>query len=79
MMRALAVTLLVAMATCVSGCNVLAYFGYLVAPEGPRKTVEAAYKGLENQNVAVVVYTDSETEFNYPWLAARSPSRWPSN
>lgn len=52
------------------GCNILGYFGYLIAPEGPTKKVEAEFDGLEGHSVAVVIYSDQKVQFEHPWAAS---------
>ncbi len=49
-----------------AGCNILSYIGYAIAPRGPQKTVKAEFDDLPGHSLAVVVYTDESTEFEYP-------------
>ena len=50
----------------VSGCNYLAFFGYLIAPEIPEKKVPAEFDGLAKHSVVVVIYADAKTQFDFP-------------
>lgn len=56
---------------CLGGCGWLAQ---AVIPE-PKTTVQAEFAGLENHSVAIVVYADSDVQYEYPGarleLAAR--------
>jgi hypothetical protein len=55
--------------TCLSagGCNVAAFVGYIFAPRDDEpKTVQAKYKGLEGRSLAIVVFTDPSTQYEYP-------------
>lgn len=49
------------------GCNVLGYFGYLVAPAVQTKSVPAEYTGLAGKTVAVVIYADQQVQYEYPY------------
>lgn len=56
----------ISLGTLCSGCHVLAYLGYLIAPEGPEKTVEPEYAGLDGKSIAVVINADQNTLAEYP-------------
>ena len=49
------------------GCQQLGYLGYLVAPEPPTKEVDAEFKGLDNHRVAIVIFADQRTQYEYPF------------
>lgn len=70
-MRRLAVLVLSAAGLCLGGCNYLSYLMYLGSPTMPSKTIEPEYKGyaqLEGKSIAVVVFADQKTLFDYPDL-----------
>jgi len=50
-----------------AGCEQTGYLLYLFAPEGPTKSVEAEFSGLENRRVAVVIYADPRVQYEYPF------------
>ena len=47
-----------------SGCGTVMYF---VWPFGRTVTIPAAFDGLKNRSVAVVVFARESTQFEYPW------------
>lgn len=49
-----------------SGCRGFKYLMYLFAPEAGMKTVEAEYKKLPGNTVAVVIFADDGTLYDYP-------------
>jgi hypothetical protein len=59
-----------------SGCGTVMYF---VWPFGRTVTIPAAFDGLKNHSVAVVVFARESTQFEYPWvgmnLSAMTSSR----
>lgn len=59
--------LLLAPAVWLSGCNLLAWPLYVLAPRGPRDTVKAEFDGLVGKTVAVVVYADMNMLYEYPY------------
>lgn len=65
MMRAILLIAMLAAAAC-GGCDALGYLGYLVAPDLSQKTVEAEFKGLEGKTVAVAVFADPSTQYEFP-------------
>jgi hypothetical protein len=52
----------------VGGCNMLAYPLYLFAPAEKNVTVKAEYPHLQGQTVAVVIYADMNTLYEYPYV-----------
>ncbi|MFB3893719.1 MAG: hypothetical protein ACE15C_17030 [Phycisphaerae bacterium] len=48
------------------GCSGLKWLVYVFTPEQPDPVVEAEYAGLEGRSVAIVVYADAGTLFEYP-------------
>ena len=48
------------------GCSGLRFLGYVVAPDGPTKTVQAEFDGLPGSRLAVVIYTDESIDCDYP-------------
>jgi hypothetical protein len=50
------------------GCNYLGYFGYLVAPEEPAKTIQAEFKDLPGKTLAVVVFAEPKLLYDYPFV-----------
>jgi hypothetical protein len=44
------------------GCNYMAYFLYLVAPEGRAKKIDPEFDKLPGSSVAVIVYADGKTQ-----------------
>jgi len=53
------------LAPAAGGCDALAWFGYVLAPPPPKKTVLPEYPGLEDQHVAVVIYASPATQLDY--------------
>ncbi len=60
--------LLSLMLTSSVGCNLLAYPAYIIAGGGEKK-VKAAYKGLNNQTIAILIAADPDVEARYPQSA----------
>ncbi|MFW6132330.1 MAG: hypothetical protein ACOC8F_00425 [Planctomycetota bacterium] len=75
MLRRLALALLLAGTTLLGGCGGIRYLAYLFAPTGRSRTVPAAFKDLQDSRVAVVVFTDMDTEFEYPYARPRLTER----
>ncbi len=48
-----------------SGCGCVNWFGYVVAPSMPTKTIKAEYDGLARKTVAIAVYAGPETLLDY--------------
>ncbi len=48
------------------GCGELGYLLYVIAPPDKPKTVEAEFKNLEGQTVAMVFYADQKVLYEYP-------------
>lgn len=59
--------LLVALLTPASGCKLLAA-PFLMWGKEPTKDVPAEYPYLQDKKVCVLVWADSETLFEYPWV-----------
>ena len=66
-MRHITIAGLLAVAVLNSGCNWLAHPLYLIAPKAPEKKVTAEFAGLPHKTVAVVVYADMDTLYEYPY------------
>lgn len=49
------------------GCNMLAYPLYLFAPAVKTKPVEPEFAGLDKKTVAVVIFADASTLYEYPY------------
>ncbi|MGA2266087.1 MAG: hypothetical protein ABSH10_06610 [Phycisphaerae bacterium] len=47
-----------------AGCS---YFAYLMAPEPAPKKVTAEFSDLKNTHVAIVIFTDDRTQYEYPY------------
>lgn len=63
-MRPMAAVLAVLACSAIGGCNVAGYAAHVI---GERKTVVLpAYRGLENQSIAVMVTADEFTRFTHP-------------
>ncbi len=50
------------------GCETLGYLFYLVAPASSGEEVHAEFTGLADSKVAIVIYADAETLYNYPYI-----------
>jgi hypothetical protein len=61
--------LLVALALPTAGCNILAWPLYVFARPAPTRTVEPEFAALKNKTVAIVIYTTTNTQFEYPTAA----------
>ena len=61
------ISLIVLAGALASGCDSLAYMGYLLAPSGGTKKVPAEFEGLSGRTVAVVIYADQGVLFEYPY------------
>lgn len=70
----LVVSALLLAAVC-AGCNVLG----VAASAMPPPTVDAAYKGLANESVAVVVWAPQEIDLDFPALSQQVGMRLQSN
>jgi len=57
---------LVFVVSCISGCNIAGYLGYLIARSGPMRTVEPEFADLDAHSVAVVVYCDQRIQYEHP-------------
>ena len=53
-------------ATLTSGCRMLRGLAYLFSPWPTGTTVQAEFEGLAGHSVAVVVYADENTQYQYP-------------
>jgi len=53
-------------ATLTSGCRVFRWIAYVTFPWQPKTTVQAEFDGLAGHSVAVVVYADENTQYQYP-------------
>jgi len=53
-------------ATLTSGCGFFKWISYVTFPWQPGKTVRAEFEGLPGHSVAVVVYADENTQYQYP-------------
>jgi len=60
------IALLCVLTVSVCGCEVVSFFAYVFAPEPPKKEVKAAFGGLEDHSVALVVFTDEQVNYEYP-------------
>jgi hypothetical protein len=49
------------------GCDVMKYVGYLVAPD-LEKSIEPEFAGLPGKTVAVAVFVDQSTQYEFPRL-----------
>jgi len=49
------------------GCNIMSYFLYLIAPPAPKKTIKAECDEMRGGRVAVLVYANMDTLFEYPY------------
>jgi len=49
-----------------SGCGPVMYFLW---PFGRTVTIDAEFEGIENRTVAVVIFANETTQFEYPWAA----------
>jgi len=58
--------------TSVSGCGTFLYFFW---PFGRTVTIPAEYDGLANHTVAVVIYADEQTQYEYPWVMLNLSAR----
>lgn len=67
-MQKMSLCLLAVVMLAVGGCNIIGYMGYLVAPDGSKKTVEPEFANLPNSKLAIVVYADPSTLYEYPFL-----------
>jgi len=56
----------VVLAMLLGGCNAVAFFGYLFAPEEPKEKVEAEFSDLARHKIAVVVYAREGIHYEYP-------------
>ncbi len=56
--------LLLLLAGSLGGCH---YIMYVLAPPMPPKKVPAEFKGLTGKRVAIVVYTDQNVQYEYPY------------
>ena len=65
-MRNSALWLVLLLALPLGGCNILAYFLYLISPPEPMKTVEAGFDGLPKRSVVVVIYAGDKVLHDYP-------------
>ncbi|NLF32173.1 MAG: hypothetical protein GX591_14960 [Planctomycetes bacterium] len=64
-MRRRITPILLVMATLLTGCNILAYPLYVLAPRRS-KTIPAEFDGLAGKAVAIVIYHDMDTLYEYP-------------
>ena len=65
-MRNSVLWLVLLLALPLGGCNILAYFLYLISPPEPMKTVEAGFDGLPTRSVVVVIYAGDKVLHDYP-------------
>ena len=65
-MRRVQLLALVLAASVAGGCNMLAYPLYLISPGESKATKKAEFAGLAGKTVAIMVYADMETQFEYP-------------
>ena len=49
------------------GCDLAGYMLYLGAPGDKTEKVPAEYKGLVGKTVAIVIFTDQEVQYEYPY------------
>ena len=54
------------LAVALAGCQPLAYFAYALLPIPRDKTIEAEFDGLAGHRVAIVVFSDQRTLYEYP-------------
>lgn len=66
-MRPLTTTILLALAALLAGCNWLAFPLYVLAPDIPTKDEEAEFDGLVGKSVAIVIYANMDTLYEYPF------------
>ena len=66
-MKSLVLLPVVLMLLAVGGCQQLGYLGYLLAPAVPAKPIEAEFDKLPSHSVAVVIFADQQTQYEYPY------------
>ncbi len=59
---------LIALCALMGGCEQMGYLLYLIAPGELTKEKEAEYKELPNHSVAVVIFADQATQYEYPYV-----------
>jgi hypothetical protein len=74
-MRRIPILGLLAACVFIAGCNILAYPLYLIAPSPPKETVKAEFDGLRRASVAVVIYADMDTLYEYPYTREELTAR----
>lgn len=50
-----------------AGCSTLGYIGYLLAPEPGTVKVPAEFDALAGRSAVVVIYTDYDVQYDYPY------------
>lgn len=66
-MRNVFAIFLVACLVSLTGCNIIAWPLYVLAP-APKKTVKAEFDKLPGKTVAVLVWADMDTLYEYPYV-----------
>ncbi|MBS3734181.1 MAG: hypothetical protein KGY99_04570 [Phycisphaerae bacterium] len=75
MLKKTVLWLLVAALPLTGGCRAVRYLAYLFAPGSRTRSVDAAFADLKGQRVAVVVFTDIHTQYEYPRARSRLAQR----
>jgi len=60
--------LVVAMLLVTTGCSKVGYLLYLIAPGEQTVKVPAEFDGLPGGSVAIVIYADQSTQYEYPYV-----------
>lgn len=59
--------LLLALASCLAGCQALAA-PWILTGEEPTKRIKAEFPHLKDKKIAILVWADSDTRFEYPFV-----------